>query len=77
MQLQRSADGPWETLGELEDYPATSATQAGSLRPGQQFVLRLPAPQRFLALRVLGKPSSGDRPQQAFVTCAELQAFSQ
>lgn len=76
VQVQRSSDGPWETIGELQDYPTTSATQAGSLLPAQQFVLRLEAPLRFLALRVLGKPSSGDRPRQSFVTCAELQAFS-
>ena len=77
LQVQRSPDGPWETLGELRDYPATTAVQAGSLVQGQQSVLRLDASVRFVAVRVLGKPSSGDRPQQAFVTCAELQAFAQ
>ncbi len=77
VQVQRSANGAWETIGELQTYPATSATQAGSLVQGQQFALRLEAPVRFVAVRVLGTPSSGDRPQQAFVTCTELQAFAQ
>ena len=77
LQVQRSPNGPWETLGELEDYPATTVTQAGSLVQGQQSVLRLNANVRFVAVRVLGKPASGDRLQQSFVTCAELQAFAQ
>lgn len=77
VQVRRSPDGPWESVGELSGYPATSASDAGSLVAGQQFVLRLDAPARFVAVRVLGKPSSGDRPQQAFVTCSELQAFAQ
>jgi hypothetical protein len=28
-----------------------------------------------VAIRVIGKPSSGDNPAQAFSSCAELQAF--
>lgn len=75
--MQRSADGVWEIIGELQAYPATTATHAGSLVQAQQFALRLDVPVRFVAVRVLGKPTSGDRPQQAFVTCAELQAFTQ
>jgi hypothetical protein len=77
VQVQRSADGPWETIGELQDYPATTSTDAQGLTQFQEFALRLDRPVRFVAVRVLGKPSSGDRPQQAFVTCAELQSFAQ
>jgi hypothetical protein len=73
--VQRIADGPWETVGELQSYPATTAASAPGLVQGQQFALRLDAPLRFVAVRVIGKPASGDRPQQAFVTCTELQAF--
>ena len=29
-----------------------------------------------MAVRVIGKPSSGDNPKQAFVACAELEAFA-
>jgi hypothetical protein len=75
VQVQRSADGPWEAVGELQSYPATTAASAPGLVQGQQFALRLDAPLRFVAVRVIGKPASGDRPQQAFVTCTELQAF--
>jgi DUF1680 family protein len=77
VQVQRKLDGPWETVGSLQDYPATTATLPSDLVAAQQFVLRLAAPVGFVAVRVLGKPSSGDRPQQSFVTCAELQAFAQ
>ncbi len=76
LQIQRSADGPWESIGELQTYPATTATDAQGLLPAQPSTLRLDAPVRLVAVRVIGKPSSGDRPQQAFVTCSELQAFS-
>lgn len=79
VQVQRTGDGPWESVGVLEDYPATTASRADSLAPAaapHRFSLNLPAPVRFVAVRVIGKPSSGVRPQQAFVTCAELQAFA-
>ena len=76
VQAQRVANGPWEDLGELQDYPETTAQQPGTLKQGQRSELRLDQAVRFAALRVLGKPSSGDRPQQSFVTCAELQAFA-
>jgi hypothetical protein len=36
--------------------------------------VRFPA-VRALAIRVVGKPASGDNPAQAFSSCAELQAF--
>ena len=76
VQVQRSTNAPWDSIGELQTYPATSAAQAGALVQGQQFELRLDAPAQFVAVRVLGKPSSGDRPNQSFVTCSELQAFA-
>jgi DUF1680 family protein len=77
VQVQRGTDGPWETIGELQDYPATTSTHAQGLTEFQEFALRLDRPVRFVAVRVVGMPSSGDRPQQAFVTCAELQSFAQ
>ncbi len=77
VQVHRTVDGPWEAIGRLHDYPATTATQPSDLAAAQSFALRLDAPVVFVAVRVLGKPSSGDRPLQAFVTCAELQAFAQ
>ena len=76
VQVQRTLNGSWDSIGVLQEYPATSAADPGDLVQGQSFALQLNSPVRFLAIRVIGKPSSGDRPQQAFVTCAELQAFS-
>jgi hypothetical protein len=61
----------------LEEYPATTATDARDLRDGQVFSLRLREPVRAVAVRVIGRPASGDNPQQAFASCAELQAFSE
>jgi hypothetical protein len=72
IEVQRTKDGPWETLGELAGYPATTATNPQELRDGQAFVLSLPAPVTFVGLRVVGKPACGDNPQQAFSSCGEL-----
>lgn len=70
VQVQKAKDGPWETIGELSDYPTD-----GKMSPGQKFELRLKEPVIIVALRVLSMPASGDDPKQAFATCAELQAF--
>ena len=75
VQIQRNQSSGWETVGELSDYPATTATDKQQLKPGQTFSLRLANPEKVLAVRVLGVPASGDNPQQAFSSCAELQAF--
>jgi hypothetical protein len=80
VQIQRSADSAWETVGELSDYPATTATSGQHDRltwSNRQFTLKLKQPATFVALRVLGVPASGDNPQQAFASCAELQAFNE
>ncbi len=79
VQVRRTAGGAWETIGELADYPATTATKADDRRltPGDAaFTLNLTAPETFVALRVVGVPACGDEPKQAFASCAELQAFS-
>jgi hypothetical protein len=76
VQVRSTRDGPWETIGELRAYPATTAADGSALRAGQTFELRLARPVKALAVRVLGKPSSGDRPEQSFSSCGELQAFA-
>ena len=77
VQIQRTAGGEWETLGELAEYPATTATDVKGLKwGGNQFTLKLNAPVTMIAVRVIGVPASGDKPQQAFSSCAELQAFA-
>jgi hypothetical protein len=77
VEVQREKDGPWVAVGTLEEYPATTATDSRNLKDGQGFTLRLREPVRAVAVRVIGKPASGDNPQQAFTSCAELQAFAE
>ena len=76
VQVRRQAGGPWETIGELATYPATTSTNHRDLEPGQQFSLRLAKPVQAIAVRVIGKPACGDKPRQAFSSCAELEAFA-
>ena len=75
LEVQRAPNGPWEAVGDLTAYPPTTATAAGSLRPGQAITQRLAAPLKVYGVRVVGAPASGDNPNQAFSSCAELQAF--
>ena len=76
IQIQTRADGPWEDAGELKDYPATTGKDAGPLKEGESFQCQLAAPVKVFGVRVTGKPSFGGNPNQAFSTCAELQAFA-
>ena len=77
VQIKRQTSGPWETIGELAEYPSTTSTDSRDLRPGQQFTLRLSKPVEATAVRVVGKPACGDSPRQAFSSCAGLQAFAE
>jgi DUF1680 family protein len=76
VQVQRDWAGTWETVGNLSDYPATTATDKAGLQSGRRFTLPLPSPPHVVAVRVIGKPASGDNPGQAFSSCAELEAFA-
>ncbi len=69
-------NGRWQRVGELETYPAATATDSAGLRPGQTFTCSLKTPIKACAVRVIGKPACGDNAKQAFSSCAELQAFS-
>ena len=75
VQLQRTMGGPWETVGELGGYPATTATDDRDIEDGQAFECRLGSSISVLAVRVLGVPSSGDDANQRFSSCGELEAF--
>jgi uncharacterized protein len=77
VQVRREKGGAWETLGELGDYPATTATQPAGLKEGQKFTLRLNEPVKAVAVRVAGVPACGDNARQAFSSCAELEAFAE
>ncbi|HEY0075842.1 MAG TPA: beta-L-arabinofuranosidase domain-containing protein, partial [Abditibacteriaceae bacterium] len=66
IQIKKSKDAAWETVGTLADYPATTATDNKGLKAGQKFTFKLPAPLSIVALRIIGKPAHGDNPDQAF-----------
>ncbi len=74
IQVRRTPDGPWENVATLDNYPQTTAEKAPPLRDGQSFQARF-APIAVYAVRVIGKPARGDRPEQAFSSCAELRAW--
>ena len=75
IQVKATKDASWETVGALTDYPTATATDAAGLKGGERFTCQLAKPEKAFALRVIGKPACGDNPQQAFSSCAELQAF--
>jgi hypothetical protein len=76
VQVQRTKGGAWETIGTLDEYPATTATNAGGLKDGQEFTLKLSEPLAIIAIRIVGRPASGDNPKQAFSSCGELSAWA-
>ena len=76
IQIQTSAGGEWTDAGELKDYPATTGKSAGPLKEGESFHCQLAAPVKVFGVRITGKPTFGGNPNQAFSTCAELQAFA-
>ncbi|RYG22549.1 hypothetical protein EON82_16755 [bacterium] len=72
IEIRRSRGGPWEEIGRLNDYPNTTAASAAGLKDGQRFESTLDRQVKAYALRVVGVPASGDAPNQAFSSCAEL-----
>jgi hypothetical protein len=77
VEVQHAPGGPWETIGTFADYPDTTATDAKNLKDGQTFTLRFAEPRSVVAVRVVGKPATGDNPRQAFASCGELEAFAE
>ena len=73
VQIQAAKGGPWQTVGELTDYPATTATDSAKLADGARFTCKLPAPVQALAVRVTGKPAHGDaHGASVFFVCRPL-----
>jgi uncharacterized protein len=75
VQIKSEPGGAWEKVGELKDYPMTTAKSPAGLEGGECFVYELPKSIEVFGVRVLGKPACGDNPKQAFSSCGELQAF--
>jgi hypothetical protein len=79
IQIQSHAGAPWRTLGTLETYPPTTATQAhdvGNSWDQTEYTLQVPQGVTFIAVRVIGQPAGGKSPARPYVTCAGLQAFA-
>ena len=74
IQVQTERNGAWKTVAVLAAYPKTTATDAAGLKDGQLFSASFP-PVKAIAVRVLGKPATGDTPTQAFSSCGEIQGF--
>ena len=75
--MQREKNGTWETVGTLDDYPATTAADSKGLKEGQTFSVVLKEPVQVVGVRVIGKPACGDNPKQAFSSCGGLQAYGE
>jgi hypothetical protein len=76
VQVLLEPKGAWQTVAELSIYPKTTSSDSAGLHNGQVFSCSIAPPMKACAIRVLGKPASGDNPQQAFASCAELQAYA-
>jgi hypothetical protein len=76
IQIKKAPNGSWEDVARLDDYPAATATDPKGLTQGQRFAARI-APVKAVAVRVIGLPACGDRPEQNFASCAELSAAMQ
>jgi len=82
VQIQTIKDGSWITVGELAHYPkmrSPDPTIKNSWHPrywnGARFTCTLIKPVTALALRVIGKPASGNDPKQSFSSCAGLAVY--
>jgi hypothetical protein len=73
VQVQVAKGGPWKTIGQLTNYPATTGADSAGLADGARFSCKLAEPMRIVGVRVVGKPACGDSPQQAFSSCGGLQ----
>ncbi len=78
VQVQTEKDGTWTTVGELQKYPATTATEAKFFGPhssGTRFTCTLATLVTALAVRVIGKPACGNNPNQSFSSCMGLEVY--
>ena len=48
IQVKRTKDGPWETVAELSDYPATTAKDSAEMEGGESRHLQLARPGQGL-----------------------------
>jgi hypothetical protein len=79
IEIQTESGGRWQAAADIGDYPATTSTDATSLKDASKrsFNVKLEISVKVYGVRVIGKPACGDNPRQAFSSCAELQGFAQ
>jgi DUF1680 family protein len=75
VEVKATKDGAWEVAATLEAYPATTSTDDKGLQAGQRFDAKLSQARKVVAVRIVGKPATGDRPAQAFSSAAEIGAW--
>ena len=76
VQVQAVKDGPWTTVGELSDYPATTATDKKGIVKNARFACTIASPMTALSVRVIGCPACGDTPKQTFSSSAGLAVYT-
>ena len=76
VQIQAVKDGPWTTVGQLTDYPATTATDNKGIKNNARFSCTLAEPVKALSVRVIGRPASGDAPERSISSSAGLAVYT-
>lgn len=74
VQIKTTPDSDWQTVGELATYSDTTATKHGKLYTGGHYSCTFSPPIAAIAVRIIGKPASGNKPEQAFTCCDGLKA---
>jgi len=75
VQVQSVKDGPWTTVGELKDYPATTATDNKNIQNNARFACTLVPAVTALTVRVIGRPACGDVPALSLSSSAGLAVY--
>ena len=75
IEIRPSAGAPWQRLGDLPGYPATTARDPAGLVGGESFDMVLGARVAAVAVRVIGRGSHGDYPPARYATCSKLEAY--
>ena len=78
VEIKATENSPWQVLGWIDHYPLSDAKTNPFNEDNTKWDYRLDldTPVSFVAVRVHGKPASGNRPDQNYVTCRQLTAFN-
>ena len=76
VQVQAVKDGPWTTVGELADYPATTATDNKNITSKTGYSCTLAKSVKALSVRVIGRPACGDNQNGSFSSSAGLSVYT-